>query len=238
MKPLKRLTTWVLLGIFLITFQFGLGRVHAAANQEEIDLNTTPGEIAFNLSNLKPGDWANQTVTIQNDGKQDFIYNTKSVFHGGSEKLYNEILLQVSDSDTMLYEGKLKDFKEISPRKIEANKQEDLVFRIDFPYELENEFQGLGFEVEFQFFVTGDKLGKSEDPVNPTDTNDSTGSPHDNDPQPPSDGMNIVPDDNAGDILPSTSTNIYNFAILGALLILIGSTIFFIQRRKMNMEDQ
>lgn len=79
-------------------------------NAKENDkLVKDPDRSLFNLSNMKPGDYASRKLTIQNRGNEDFTYNMKAQFTKGSKELFNEFTLVVEDSSGTLYEGKLKD---------------------------------------------------------------------------------------------------------------------------------
>lgn len=165
----------------------------------------------FQLSNMKPGDWSEKDLTIQNRGEQAFKYTMKDSFIGGSKKLYNEFNLEVKAPDgTVLYSGKLKDFGQLEPRTLSAMHEEVLHLKVEFPYELGNEFQGKEFSVEFIF--TAELTGN----VSPV-----TGDPIDTD-KPPGDG----------DILPNTSTNYYNVAALGLLFIIGAGTVWLIAKKK------
>ena len=123
--------------------------------QKEIDIATSPHKIFFNLSNLKPGDHITKILTVHNNGKQDFNYLFSNNFVTGSEKFYNELLLKVSDSNKVLYEGKLKDFHKLDARGLKNGTEEELVFAVEIPFELGNEFQGVGCEFQFKLYVEG-----------------------------------------------------------------------------------
>ncbi len=187
MNLLKMLLTFILLFLIMASFSIKVN----ADTRKELDIETLPDSYLFNLSNLKPGDLAIQKLTIQNIGKRDFTYNTTAEFKGGDEKLYNEFLLKVSDSNRILHDGKLKDFTGLAPRFLKSMNEEDLMFELEFPYELGNEFQGLGFEVEFKFIVEGydppppgggggGSGGGSDNPSNPENPNQS-GEPEESD---------------------------------------------------------
>lgn len=123
--------------------------------QKEIDIATSPHKIFFNLSNLKPGDRVTKVLTVNNKGKQDFSYLFSNKFLTGSEKFYNELLLKVSDKDKVLYEGKINDFHKLDARSLKNGSQEKLVFTVEIPFELGNDFQGLGSEFQFKLYVEG-----------------------------------------------------------------------------------
>ncbi|WP_223701373.1 TasA family protein [Sutcliffiella deserti] len=121
----------------------------------EIDLSTEPYSILFHLNNIKPGDSVTRELIVENNGSKDFKYLFTNRFMNGSEKLYNELLLNVSVSKSVLFEGKLKDFEKLDSRPLKTGSSEELTFRIEIPYELGNEFQGLNSEFQFKLYVEG-----------------------------------------------------------------------------------
>jgi LPXTG-motif cell wall-anchored protein len=123
--------------------------------QKEIDISVSPSPMLFKLTNVKPGDTMSREVTIHNKGKQDFSYLFSNKFLNGSEKFYNELLIEVSDKKNVLVKGKLKEFNGLDARALESNTSEKLYFKVEIPYELGNEFQGLSAEFQFNFFVEG-----------------------------------------------------------------------------------
>ncbi|MRG85024.1 LPXTG cell wall anchor domain-containing protein [Salinibacillus xinjiangensis] len=146
----------VLLISFLIIFLFPsfLGASPTTENKE-IDISTSPHKVFFNLQNIKPGDHSTKEMTISNNGEQDFIYIFSQRFLNGSTKLYDEILLKVNDADGTLFDGKLKDFEKLEGRELKSGESEVLIFEVEMPYELGNEFQGLATEFQFKVYVEG-----------------------------------------------------------------------------------
>lgn len=141
----------------VISILIGLPIKTTAATSEvqEIDIVTTPEKVLFEITNFKPGDWSTRTLNIKNSGKQDFNYLASAKLTSGSKELYQELLLTISSKSDELYKGKLGDFKKLDPRFISSNGTEDLIFTVEFPSQLGNEFQGLKCEVEFKFYVEG-----------------------------------------------------------------------------------
>ncbi len=126
-----------------------------AETVSEMDIATSPEKVLFDVTNLKPGDWVERTLIIQNKGKQDFHYLFSSKRKQGSKKFYNELLLKVSAGDTVLFDGKMKDLTKLDSRFIAKNNSEPLLFKVVVPERLGNEFQGLSCQVEFKFYVEG-----------------------------------------------------------------------------------
>ncbi|MFH7819338.1 TasA family protein [Neobacillus thermocopriae] len=148
---IKKLTSLFL--CFLLIFLFSKNT--KAESMKKIDIATFPKDILFNVTNLKPGDWMDRTLTIQNNGHQDFNYFLTSEMVNGSDKFYNELQLKVADKDNVLFEGKLKDFNKLEPRFIGKNDSDQLFFTVIVPEELGNDYQGLGCEIQFKLFVEG-----------------------------------------------------------------------------------
>ncbi|SFB13458.1 MULTISPECIES: LPXTG cell wall anchor domain-containing protein [unclassified Bacillus (in: firmicutes)] len=148
-------TLYLMIGCILINNLFSNSILTVSAETQEIDISTSPEKVLFEITNFKPGDWAERTLTITNSGKQDFNYLSSIKLKNGSEKLYNELLLTITDKEKTLFDGKMKDFNKLEVRYLEKNSSEKLNFKVTVPLELENDFQGLGSEVEFKFYVDG-----------------------------------------------------------------------------------
>ncbi|WP_051968174.1 TasA family protein [Neobacillus sp.] len=138
---------------FLLIFLFSKNT--KAESMKEIKIATSPEDSLFNVTNLKPGDWMDRTLTIHNNGQKDINYILTTEMVNGSDKFYNELQLKVADKDKVLFEDKLKDLNKLEPRFIGKNNSEQLFFTVTVPEELGNEYQGLGCEIQFKFFVEG-----------------------------------------------------------------------------------
>lgn len=154
MKPI--LNNKIIYCIFMvIIFLIPLRQIDAAEGSKEIEITTSPEKVFFELKNLKPGDSITKTLRIKNSGNKDFNYLSSSSLLTGSEFLYNELDLKISDKSGLIYIGKLSDFKKTETRKLTSKDEEEIVYTIEFPYELGNEYQGLSTEVQFKFYVEG-----------------------------------------------------------------------------------
>jgi LPXTG-motif cell wall-anchored protein len=144
--------------LIISMFMFSPDTYQAEENskeQKEVDISISPSPVLFHLTNVKPGDKISREITISNKGKQDFRYLFSNTFLKGSEKFYNELILEISDGKAILAEGKVKDFKKLDLRALESSSSETLQISIEIPYELGNEFQGLSTEFQFNFLVEG-----------------------------------------------------------------------------------
>ncbi|WP_078378991.1 TasA family protein [Sutcliffiella halmapala] len=146
------IVTLVFYSVFFVSLN---SAVASTETTKEIDIMTTPESILFDVTNMKPGDWAERTLVITNKGKKDISYLTSAKLTSGSKKLYNELSLSISDKDGEIFNGKLAGFNKLAPREIKTSAQEELIFTVTFPPELGNDFQGLASEVEFKFYAEG-----------------------------------------------------------------------------------
>lgn len=150
----KFLIFCVTVTVFLL-MTFATINANAAGNAKEIDISTSPHNVLFDIKNSKPGDSFTKKLKIHNKGTQSFNYLFSNVFLSGSTKLYNELLLTVTDENGQLFNGKLKDFQKLESRTLKVNNHEDLFLTVTFPYELGNDFQNQNSEFQFKFYVEG-----------------------------------------------------------------------------------
>jgi LPXTG-motif cell wall-anchored protein len=127
----------------------------ASQSLEEINILTTPKKILFNVKDFKPGDHVVRTLKIKNNGNENFKYLASAKLTSGSEKLYEQLLLTITGVNGGIFSDKLSDFTKLEPRILKSSEEEELVFNIEFPKELGNEFQGLYSKVQFKFYVEG-----------------------------------------------------------------------------------
>ncbi|SDM69589.1 TasA family protein [Sediminibacillus halophilus] len=207
-------TTACGLVVFIMIFST-VGYHKSFASSNEIDIETLPTDILFDVDNMKPGDWATRTYTIQNKGTQDMDYYLSAQFKSGSEKLYKALMLQVKDGEKSLYSGSLAGFTDLEKRPLTVNDQEELTFTVDFPAELGNEFQGL--ISDFAIIVSAE----GSPPVGTSPNTGSDSSSGEPDGTTPSGGKN----------LPDTATHMFNLLIAGTALFLAGAAIYLYSRR-------
>ncbi|WP_051556455.1 LPXTG cell wall anchor domain-containing protein [Alkalihalobacterium bogoriense] len=227
-KRKKGITGFIIGVSTLLIVLFNIqANMHTFAAAKSIFISTSPDNLLFAVDNMKPGDWSGRSLTIQNRGDSDFYYNTEVTLLSGSEKLYNEFLLEIKDGNVLLYEGKISEFTGIVPRHLKARHEENLDFTIRFPTHLGNEFQGLEFQSEFLFFADGQEGIQPEQPTNPNPENSDGG------PQKPIDSGEGIKKDT---ILPSTATNSYNYIVVGILAVVLGSMIYMYRRKEKEKE--
>jgi LPXTG-motif cell wall-anchored protein len=210
---------------------------------EEIKLITSTDKALFLIDNMKPGDWASGKVTLQNRSENNFTYNIKSKLKSGSEKMYNEFLLKILDSNGILFNGKLKEFSGIAPRFLKSLNQEDLLFSVNFPSELGNEYQGLSFDVEFRFIIDDQNIdvdiNSLENKTNSEDVSDESNSSNlssedlvDIQPRRTINKLELNSELMEGQILPSSPTRMNNLLFGGLFLFISGAGVGFYKKRK------
>lgn len=227
MRKIGKLSIITLLSISFSLF--GLSHFTVlAADEDEISMKTSPVDALFDIDNMKPGDWAPRTVTVQNDGKRDFDYLVE-LNNKGSDKLFNELIMEVEKDNDILYNGKVADFTHLPQRELRSGHGEDLKFTIRFPEHLGNDFQGL--ETNFSLiFTAADKEDDSASPVTSTkgDAGDGTLSGN----QMASLDGTIGSSGDSGSILPKTATFLYNFLIIGSILAIAGGILAIYSRKR------
>lgn len=182
--------------------------------KKEIDISLTPTDTLFEVSNMKPGDWAPRTITVKNVGSKDFDYQMQ-LQNSGDEKLFNELLLEIKAGDEELYQDKLANFKSLPLRKLTTGNEENLDVTIRFPEHLGNEFQALQSSFAFTFTAEGDESEPVQEEI--IGQISSLGSPM-----------------SGGPGLPDGTTNlIYYILLCGALVVGGIFTVIIIYYRKM-----
>lgn len=180
-----------------------------AEERREIDISLEPKEVLFHVSNMKPGDWANRSIRISNDGTKKLSYSIKSEVSEGSTKLYEALKVTVKDKQEVLYEGSLKELQSMENRTLAADRTDELIYTIHVPKELGNEYQGLQTIVKFIFYAEGPE-------GNGVGTENETGS---NQAQPPT---------NSNWQLPRTGVQQSSMVLIG--IGLVGCAFYFYKR--------
>ena len=176
--------------------------------ENEIVISISPKENLFDITNMKPGDWAPRTLTVQNSGNTDFVYHMQ-LQNTGEKKLFNELLLEVKSGDTELYQGKLADFKSLPERNLISGTEENLDITIRFPEHLGNDFQGLSSAFVFSFTAEG----KDSTTVQVMTTGQVA-------------SIGITPTESS---LPNTTSTIFILILFGTLLV-AGGIVWIIIR--------
>ncbi len=214
MKRLKKTlvlaaTVALMIGTFFLPDRHVYGSENATS---EIDIGIKPSRYLFHIKDMKPGDWVPRTMIVQNNGLKDFNYYIKLENTSESVKLYNELLLEISDEDGEIYSGKLADLHELPPRSLASSSEEKLGFTIRFPEHLGNEYQGLDARFTIKFTAEGEG--------NLTDEASSQGLV----------GRNGSP--SGGSPLPDTATSMFTLLLIGGIFLLVGGILLLYQKLK------
>lgn len=194
--PLLLLFSWVSLSPITSVYAEGEDDTEV----KEIDISITPTDTLFEVSNMKPGDWAPRTITVKNIGSKDFEYQMQ-LQNSGDEKLFNELLLEIKAGDEELYQDKLANFKSLPIRKLTTGNEENLEVTIRFPEHLGNEFQGLHASFDFIFTTEGNDSETETVQEVMIGKIDSSGSPM-----------------SGGPRLSNDTTNLFNYMLIGGAL--------------------
>lgn len=198
-----------------------------AEERKEIDLSLTPKDVLFDVSNMKPGDWTERSIRVNNEGTAKFLYTLSAEFADGSKKLYEALTLEVKDKERVLYKGSLGGFTKLAGRILSAGQSEQLIYTVRFPEEFGNEYQGLGTKVKFVFYAEADgsNAGTPENPNGNTSNTGTTDKPG---------GVTSVDNSSTNvsnlnmnyGLLPRTGTHYMNTILIGIGLILIGLFVY------------
>jgi len=131
-------TFLLVIGLLLTTLYTEAASAEGQATVEEL-----PDQMLFQIENMKPGDWTTETYTVSNKRQENTHYVLASRFSGESKKFYNQLQLTVNQGKNTLFQGQLADFQDIEIKALDTGEETQFEFRIDFPYESGNEFQGL-----------------------------------------------------------------------------------------------
>jgi len=180
--------------IFPITSVFADGKNDTDKN--DINISISPKDTLFEISNMKPGDWAPRTLTVENSGSKDFVYQMQ-LQNSGDKKLFNELLLEIKAGDKELYQGKMAAFKSLPASKLTSGAEENLDITIRFPEHLGNDFQGLTSAFVLTFTAEGRDYPGNGGGDNPGDG--GSDNPADGGSDNPADGGSDNPADGGSD---------------------------------------
>lgn len=212
--------TALFLFLFLFISLYYYPKTFAVENP--INISITTDSVLFQVANMKPGDWAERELTIQNRSSEDINYKMELKRTKGSEKLFKELQIEVRAGEQQLYNGSFEQMIHFEPRFLQGEHEESLWMRVDFPRELGNEYQGLKSEVSFRFVAEEVQEHTDEGDIGPIIEK-----------QKPIDPETLENDEiKEGQIVPSTTTNNFNFLLIGVTLITTGFIYYIYNQRK------
>jgi LPXTG-motif cell wall-anchored protein len=193
---------------------------------KDVEIIIAPkGQLLFDITNMKPGDWGQRKLSIKNGGDKDFYYSIIVTNNSNNNTLYDELELKISsiEKEQVLYNGKLKDYKNFEPKFLKKEASDHILFTVKMPFELGNEFQGTNANFEIKI-IAGEKLIP---PITDVDDVNIPPSKVDSD-------TNVNPSTPAkpqGSKLPNTATNVYNLLLIGTVLMAMGLLLFLVTGR-------
>ncbi|MET3684201.1 LPXTG-motif cell wall-anchored protein [Alkalibacillus flavidus] len=204
-----------MLGLLIIVcLMLSVGDLHA----DEDLISVTPESVLFDIDQLKPGDYMTDTIAVQNETDQPLSVEVGSNFISGSDKLYNQFRLTVSNDDgEVVFDGRLADFDGVEGFAVNASESSDYTLRVLFPESSDNAYQGLRVKFNLTFATTIDD-GEASNPPDDDEVLPTTG------------------DDTSDRTLPQTGETIpYAFYILGGLSMLTGIALFVWRRKRIQL---
>lgn len=202
----------ILLGVMFLHLLFPIHVMHGEAKEEtDLLMDVTPETTLFDIENMKPGDWAPRSITVENNGNIHFMYDMH-MENNGEEKLFNVLFMEITDGHSELYNGTLADFSSLTGREVLSGDEENIQITIRFPEDLGNNYQGL--DMHFTLIFTAEAKDGMRDEIIVDSKVGTDG-----------DGQQ------GGALLPNTATNVFNFILVGGLF-LIFATIIMLYHKK------
>lgn len=220
--------------VVMLLFLFFISGImnHHKTYANEVDIILIPNEkFLFDISNMKPGDWAERELRVKNGGAKDFNYTIRIDNKQSDRKLFNELELKVyqGGKSNLIFDDKLKDFNGFKPKHLKKGATDSLFFQVEMPYELGNEFQKTSAYFEIMIVATAiTTTTPPEDSNDPVKQPDSNGKP-----TPVNSGTNETqsPIASQGPKLPNTATNLYLLLAVGFILTTTGLTLIYANKR-------
>ncbi|MDT9026775.1 LPXTG cell wall anchor domain-containing protein [Rossellomorea yichunensis] len=225
------------IAVILLILFFISGIMNHKTYANEVDIILIPNEkFLFNISNMKPGDWAERELRVKNGGEKDFNYSIRVDNKQSDRKLFNELDLKVYEGDKsiLIFDDKLKNFTGFKPKPLKKGVTDSLFFQVEMPYELGNEFQQTS--AYFEMII----VAAANTSTTPEDSDDPVKQPESNvKPTPVNPGTNDtqLPVASQGPKLPNTATNLYLLLTVGLILTTVGLTIIYVNKRLSNKRE-
>ncbi len=148
-------------------------------------------------------------MIISNASKEETTYDFDIRFVNGSKKFFHALTMEIRYGDAVLFHNKLHELSDLPPSQtLAVNGQDNLNMRLSIPKELGNEYQGLSVDAEI--IITAKSKKGEQDSILQLSTNSPI----------------------SADKLPNTASYIFNFLLIGSVLLLLGSCIILLIKRK------
>lgn len=225
------------IAVILLILFFISGIMNHKTYANEVDIILIPNEkFLFNISNMKPGDWAERELRVKNGGEKDFNYSIRVDNKQSDRKLFNELDLKVYEGDKsiLIFDDKLKNFTGFKPKPLKKGVTDSLFFQVEMPYELGNQFQQTSAYFEIIIVAAANTSTTPEDSDDPVKQPDSNVKPT---PVNPGTNDTQLPVASQGPKLPNTATNLYLLLTVGLILTTVGLTIIYVNKRLSNKRE-
>lgn len=126
-------------------------------SSEKIGANDNK-KMLFNIENMAPGDEYAEIVTVKNSGSESFQSIITAMDTSTQGKLLFETLefeiREGNENGTVIYDGKLKDMKDITLCSLSKNNKKVYYMLLSLPTGAGNEYQNQN--ANFKFIITAD----------------------------------------------------------------------------------
>lgn len=112
----------------------------------------------FEMTNMAPGERANATVLVSNQGEHEFFFTLSTAKESGSQSLWDKLHIDVYGNDDFHhYSGPLSGLQYWSIATLAVGEEENLTLSVQFPESAGNQFQGAELSLSFTFNATQNK---------------------------------------------------------------------------------
>jgi spore coat-associated protein N len=123
-----------------------------------LDISVTPATDIYNITNMLPGDSAERTITVDNNGNADFTYRIQN---SGTETILwtdttNGLQLTIKEGTTIYYDGSISELNSNTAAEflLPVGTSDTLTFIVSLPTSADNSFQGISEMITFTFDAT------------------------------------------------------------------------------------
>lgn len=131
-----------------------------------IEINITPANALFNLSNMAPGVWSEKGLLVENSGTLDYDYEISAEATDTSEagvKLFNSLWMEIQEENgDLIDEGWLKDLA-TPKRLLEMGESENIKIKIKLEDNTDDSYQDLATSFNLVFDAAQSLSGEEGD---------------------------------------------------------------------------
>jgi len=156
----------LLLFAFTDLKQLAASEIEVTGDVEGLQLEAdTP---LFDMTNMKPGDSDEASVTLKNQSENDLLFSFSSDLEDGDRTLLQGLEMELQGEDGTTYFNQTMDkLYDVKITSLPAGEEKELALKVRFPREAGNQFQGKTASVNFVFGATRDRIPVPPDPPVP-----------------------------------------------------------------------